>query len=153
MRIVVERRIAAPRDKVFAVMTDIASWPEVIGAIRSIEFLERAPHRPVGVGARFRETRIMFGQTATEEMTVAEIVPPERFVLTAHSHGTRYVAEHVLTADGADTILHLAFEGRPQTLLARLLGPIAIVMAGHLRRQLTSDLDDLARAIERDVGS
>ena len=72
-------RIAAPPDVVFATMADIARWPEFIGGIERVELLTDGPVR---VGTRFRETRTMFGRSASEEMTVAELAPPHRFVLT-----------------------------------------------------------------------
>jgi hypothetical protein len=146
MRIAVEILINAPRDRVFAVMADIPAWPRRIQAIERIDMLTDGP---VAVGTRFRETRQMFGRTASEEMTVAEFIAGERMVFIAESHGTRYRATHVLTGAGTGgTRLSLDFEGKPTTLLARLTTPLAWLLAGHVRRQLVADLADLKRAAE-----
>jgi hypothetical protein len=146
MRRSVETLIDAPPQVVFATVADIESWPSAISAIREVTLLTPGP---VAVGTRFRETREMFGRKATEEMTVAEMKPPRRLVLTAFSHGTAYRVEHLLKVVGAGTRVTLAFEGRPVTLAARLLMPLGLLFADTVRRQLASDLADLGREAER----
>jgi uncharacterized protein YndB with AHSA1/START domain len=145
MRIVIETMIAAPPAKVFALMADIPRWPENISAIEKLEMLTPGP---VAVGTRFRETRTMYGRQATEEMTVAQLEPPTRMVLTAESHGMRYVADHVLQAEAGGTRLTLTFEGEPQTLGARLMRPLGWLMKRTITRQLAADIADLKRAAE-----
>ncbi len=145
MHIEIESLVAAPPAAVFAVTTDIARWPGVISAIQHIDVLTPGP---VGIGTRFRETRMMLGRKATEEMTVTELVPPERFVLTAFNHGTRYRAEHLFRAVAGGTQLRLVFVGVPETLAARLLTPLGWLMRGTVMRQLEADFADLKRAAE-----
>ena len=146
MRITVQLKIDAPPDVAFALVADIPGWPRVISGIQSVDMLTPGP---VAVGTRFRETRLMFGRQATEEMTVAEIEAPRRLILTAFNHGTAYRAEHLFEAHGGGTKLELAFEGRPVTLLARLLAPLGLLFRGTVKRQLAADLADLAREAER----
>lgn len=146
MRIEVAHEIAAPAEIVFAVLADIPRWPEVLPVIRSLEMLTPGP---VAVGTRFRETRVMHGREASEEMTVATLEPPRRLVLTAESHGARYTADHILEPAPRGTRLVLKFEGRPVTFLAKLLLPLAKLAAGGLKRQLESDLGHIAAAAER----
>ena len=146
MRITVQLKIDAPPDVAFALVADIPGWPRVISGIQSVDMLTPGP---VAVGTRFRETRLMFGRQATEEMTVAEIEAPRRLILTAFNHGTAYRAEHLFEAHAGGTKLELAFEGRPVTLLARLLTPLGLLVRGTVKRQLTADLTDLAREAER----
>jgi uncharacterized protein YndB with AHSA1/START domain len=145
MQITVETLIRAPREKVFARAMEVERWPESVKAINKIELLTPGPVR---VGTRFRETRIMFGREASEEMTFSEITPPERIVLTAESHGMRYRTEHLFLDEGGNTRLRLTFGGKPVTLAARLLTPLAALMAGKIRALLESDLADVKRAAE-----
>lgn len=145
MRVTVETWIAAPPQRVFAVTADIPRWPEVISAIARVDLMTPGP---VAAGTRFKETRTMFGREAVEEMTVAELRPPERLVLTAENHGARYRAVHSFAPEGAGTILRLDFEGVPMTVAARLLAPIGWMMKGHVVKQLEADLADLKRAAE-----
>lgn len=146
MRIEVACEIAAPPDAVFAALGDIPGWPDMLPAVRSIRIITPGP---VSVGTRFRETRLMHGREASEDMTVAVLDPPKRLVLTAESNGARYTVDHVLVPAGSGTRLSLTFEGRPITLLARLLAPLASVARGAVERQLTDDLAHLAMAVEK----
>lgn len=146
MKITVQEQISSPPEIVFALLLDIPRWPELIAAIEKIDLLTPPP---VAVGTQFRETRIMFGREATEEMTVSEISPPHRLVLTAFSHGTAYRSEHVLEPIGDGTRLRLEFEGTPRTFLARLFTPLALLMRGTIQKQLAADLVDVKRAAEQ----
>ena len=146
MRIMTQCHVAAPPERVFAIAIDIPCWPEIVTAIQRTELLTPGP---VAAGTRFRETRIMMGRAAAEVMTVAEIDPPHRFVLIADSHGTHYRAVHTFTPQQGGTQLTLDFDGRPTSVVARLLSPLAYLMRAPLRRQLALDLDDLRRAAER----
>jgi hypothetical protein len=146
MQCSVERLIAAPCEIVFAIVSDIPRWPEVVSSIERIEMLTPGP---VALGSRFRETRRMYGREATEEMTVSELVPPERFVLTAENHGTRYRAEHTFARAHDATRLTLVFSVEPVSVFARLLSPLGRLMLGHLKKQIEADFDDLKRAAER----
>lgn len=145
MKFVVQEVIGAPRAVAFATAADVRAWPEHIGAIETTELLTR---EPVGAGARFRETRRMYGRLASEVMTMAEFEPPERFVLTAFNHGARYRIEHVFEELKPGTRLTITFSARPITRAARLLSPFAYLASGSLVRQVKRDLGDLKRAIE-----
>ena len=145
MQCSVERLVSAPCEIVFAVASDIPRWPEVVSSIDRVEMLTPGP---VAAGSRFRETRRMFGRAATEEMTVSELMPPQRLVLTAENHGTRYRAEHIFVRAHNATRLTIVFSGEPMSLFARLMSPLGWLMSGHLKKQLEADLDDLKRAAE-----
>jgi carbon monoxide dehydrogenase subunit G len=149
MQVGVEAVIEAPCETVFAVVADIERWPRFISGVESVELLGGGA---MVVGTRFRETRVMFGRRATEEMTVAEMAPPRRLVLTALNHGTAYRAEHSLGPMGQHTRLKLVFDGRPATLVAWLLMPLGMLFRGALKRQLAADLADLKREAERQAG-
>ena len=146
MQIVVETLVNAPRAKVFALAMDLVHWPEYIKAIEKIEVLTPGPVR---AGTRFRETRMMYGRHATEEMTFAELVVPERIVLTAENHGTRYRIVEQFIAEGAGTRIRIDFEGTPLTWTASLLAPLAAAMAGSIKEQLAADLADIKSEAER----
>jgi hypothetical protein len=145
MRIMVETLVAAAPARVFAVAADVPRWPQIIAGISRIEMLTTGP---VTTGTRFRETRTMFGREETQAMAVVEFVPPTRFVLAAESHGTRYRAEHKFLPVDGGTLLTLALDGVPETLVARLLAPLAWAMRGRVARMLDADLADLKRAAE-----
>ncbi len=150
MQIAVETLVEAPPDAVFATAIDFSNWPRFISGIQSVEVLRPGP---VIVGSVFRETRVMFGRQATEEMTVASVEAPNRLQLTAFNHGTAYLVDHVFAADAGDTRMTLVFTGRPTTflsrILARILAPQGWLFRGTVKRQLEADLADLKREAER----
>ena len=92
MQIAVECFVEAPPDAAFSAAIDISNWPRFISGVQSVELLTPGP---VAAGTRFRETRSIFGRQASEDMTLAQIEPPRRFLLTAFNHGTAYRAEHL----------------------------------------------------------
>lgn len=59
--------IQAPPERAFAAFAD---FPHAARSVSGIERIEMLTDGPVGAGTRFRETRIMFGREATEEMKV-----------------------------------------------------------------------------------
>jgi uncharacterized protein YndB with AHSA1/START domain len=148
MNVSLETDIAAPPGVVFATVTDVARWADFISGIDRVEMLTDGP---VGIGSRFRETRTMFGRSASEEMTVAELAPPRRLVLTAENHGTRYVATHDIMPSPMGARLVLGFEGTPVTVAARLFSVIGLLFVGTLRRKLEEDLREFKAEAERRV--
>lgn len=146
MKIEIGTDIAAPPEAVYATITDIAHWQDFIRAVERLEILNPGP---VAVGTKFRETRTMFGRTATEEMTVAVLDPPRRFDLTAENHGTCYRAVHEITATPGDSRLRLVFEGTAVTFGARLGMVIGFLFKGAVTKQLQSDLADIKAEAER----
>ena len=146
MQVAVKCFIEAPPDAVFSTAIDISNWPRFISGVQSVELLTPGP---VAAGTRFREMRSMFSRQATEDMTLAQVEPPRRFLFTAFNHGTAYRAEHLFAPEGAGTRTTLIFEGQPATLLARLFAPLGRLFLGTLKRQLESDLADLKLEAER----
>ncbi|WP_282697674.1 SRPBCC family protein [Streptomyces sp. CC208A] len=145
---VVERRVAASPGRVWESITDLPALPRVLSGVQRVEVLSEGVF---DVGTRWRETRRMLGREATEEMTVTECEPPDRYVTVADSHGVRYVSELSLRADGPGaSVLRMTFSARPAHgrvpgLLTRAL---ARVGTKAVSRMLAKDLDDIARAVE-----
>ncbi|MEU8524616.1 MULTISPECIES: SRPBCC family protein [Streptomyces] len=149
--VVVERRVQAPPGPVWEALTDLRGMERVLSGVERVEVLTAGGF---DVGTRWRETRRMMGKEATEEMTVTECVPPERYVTVADSHGMHYVSEiELLKGDpeSASTMIVMTFRATPtgggaMGLLAKLVGGLG---AKAVSRALAKDLDEIAAAIER----
>ncbi|MFF7182670.1 SRPBCC family protein [Streptomyces sp. NPDC008121] len=147
--VVVERRIQASPGPVWETLTDLPGMERVLKGVDRVEVLTEGAF---GVGTRWRETRTMFGKQATEEMTVTESVPPDRYVTVADSHGMHYVSEIALLPAGTGaTTVRMTFSatpaaGRSMGLLTRLLSGLG---AKAVSRALAKDLDDIAASLER----
>ncbi|MCX4911625.1 SRPBCC family protein [Streptomyces sp. NBC_00878] len=144
--VVVERRVAAAQGPVWEAITDLAGMPRVLSSVSKVEVLTEGAF---GVGTRWRETRRMFGKDATEEMWVTASEPPERYVVEAASHGSHYISEWVLRADGPATTVRMTFSavatGGVAGLLAKIMGGLG---ARAVRKAIAKDLADIAAALE-----
>lgn len=148
IRFELSETIAAPPERVFAVMTDIpaaAQW--MPGFVR----IERLTGGEFGPGTRFRETRRMYGHEATEEFEVAAMEPPRalEFVVDGTKGSSKrglYRFRYRLEPDGAGTRVVLAGE---LTGLNWLMGLFGKLMAGTFRKACAKDLAGMKAYIER----
>lgn len=142
------KTIDAPAERVWALATDIARFPETLSGVNSVEVLTEGAFAP---GTRWRETRTMFGREATEEMWVGTVDPGRSYTVEAESHGMRYLSTFTFTAATPErTEVVLTFDGRAQGTVAKVMamvtGPLASRSVG---KALQQDLDDLAVAAEK----
>ncbi len=142
--VTVTRTLSAPPERVFTLLTDLDG---AVGRIRAIKRLEKLVPGPTRVGTRWRETRVMFGREASEEMWVTKFEPPKRFEAQAESHGCRYLSVYELLPDGPGrTRLTLTFGGEALSFGAKLMTPLARMFMGSVRKCLDEDFDDLEKA-------
>ena len=144
-RLEVRRHVAASLEAVFTRAADFANAADTISAITKMEMLTEGP---VGVGTRFRETRLMFGREATEEMTVAAFDPPRSYLLHAQSHGSDYRSQMSFEPNGDGTDVVMTFEATPLTLVAKVMSIIFKPMMKSMGKMILKDLDDLKAAVE-----
>ena len=141
------RKVDAPADRVWRVITDLDGAAERLSGIDSFE---RISGPDFGVGTRWRETRTMFGKQATEEMEVGSITPGSAYTVLAESHGSKY---HwgMGVEDGGDgtSVLRMTFSAEPQSFGAKLMGTIlGPIFLGATKKAIVQDLDDIAAAAE-----
>jgi carbon monoxide dehydrogenase subunit G len=141
----VSTRVAAPVAEVFALFTDLKNAAGRVKAIKRIELLTNGP---VGVGTRFRETRVMFKRDATEEMEITEFEPNRRYTVGANSCGARFTSIFQFRPDGDGTVVTLEINSKPVSLLAKLLSPLAGLMKGMMLKCVQQDLNDLKAVAE-----
>jgi len=141
----IRKHIAAPPEKVFSVAIDVPSWAD---NIRGIEKIEMLTDGPVGVGTRFRETRMFMKQEATEEMEITALDPPRGYSVGAENHGCRFHTEVTFTPVGSGTDIEMRFEAEPLTPLAKIMSAMMKPMIAAATQCLEEDLDDLKAHIE-----
>ncbi len=145
MHITAHRIVHAPVSDVFGVFSDIGAAADRIDGITKIDILSEVRQ---GLGTRWRETRIMMGREATEEMEISEFDPPTRYVVTAESRGTRYRSTYDFVERGEDTEVNLVFEGTPVSLGAKALSILGFLFKGQARKAFEADMADLAAVCE-----
>ena len=144
-RLLVTKHFAAQPSEVFTVITDLRSAAEVVPGIERLEVLTDGP---IGVGTRFRETRVFFKREATEEMVITGFEPPGGYTVGCESHGCSYLTSFRLAPDGEGTRVEVDFEARPISLFARLMTPLGKLMVGQMRKCIEGDLDALRTVAE-----
>ena len=77
----VSRTVNAPANTLWSIVVDLDGAAERISAIEDIQRLDDGDG--FGVGTRWRETRTMFGRSATAEMEVTEFVPGRSYAVEA----------------------------------------------------------------------
>jgi len=146
MKICVAVEINAPIETVFDVFADIPKAAERVPGIDSLEVLSEVTS---GVGLRWRETRSMFGQEATEVMEMTGFDPPNSYFVEAASHGMHYQSTYTFEERSGDvTTVTMEFIGTPVTFVARLFTPMALLFQGATKRALRQDMIDLKAFIE-----
>lgn len=142
----VSETVNAPIEVAFEVASDIPRAAERIEGIKAIEMLSEGP---VGVGTRWRETRIMLGKKATEEMWITAWDPPRGYVVEANSCGCHY--RTVLSFDEIapdQTRVTFLFSGTPETFMARIMMKVFAGMSKTLVKCIEADLRDIKRHAE-----
>ena len=137
--------IAAPLERVFDAFVDIEHWSNRISGITRVEMLTQGA---VGVGTRFRETRIMFKKEATEEMEITALDPSHSYTLGCESNGCRYKSDFIFTEEGNGTALEMTFEATPLTFTAKVMSILMKPMMKKMVEMCSKDLDDLKASVE-----
>lgn len=131
---VMSEQIAAAPDQVFAGLIDVERWPERIPSITKVA--KESPE-PLAVGAKFVETRVMYGKENSEIWEVVELTPPTRLVTRCESMGVLWLATHTVEPSGSGTSLTLQLELTYQSLIAKLFGAL---MGGSVTKACRADL-------------
>lgn len=103
---------------------------------------------PVGVGTRFRETRIVFGREATETMEVLAFDPPRGYVLETLSCGVRYRTEMRLAPRPGGTDVAMTLDLTPLTRLAKIMSLVMRPMVKSMAKVCAEDLAGIKASFE-----
>ena len=110
--------------------------------------MEMLTDGPVGLGTRFRETRVMFKREATEEMEVTAFDAPHSYSLGCENHGCRYRTEFRFAPNGSGTDLEMTFGAEPLTKTAKVMSFLMKPMMKTMMKHCSKDLEDLKAAVE-----
>ncbi len=136
-RTTVIRRIEAPIDRVFETVSDIGNFSKAISGIVNVEFLSE---QRLGVGTKFKETRLMNGREAVVELEVTEFANNDHVRLVSDTHGTIWdTVFRVSDIDGA-TELVMTMDANAYRLLPKLMNPL---IKGMIRKAIETDMDSV----------
>lgn len=148
MEISCSKDINAPAEKVWSIMTNLEGFPDAIGGIENVERLDGGGG--FEVGTTWRETRTMFGRTATEDMWVTELDPGHSYVVEANSHGAEYRTTQSVQPAGDDgSVLSMSFSANPTGTMAKVMSAtVGRFFVNATRKAFEQDLADIAAAAE-----
>lgn len=139
--------INAPVEKVFATFRDLDKATESMSSITKIEVLEGPAI--LEMGTKWRETRKMFGQEATEEMYVTGFEMNHMYKVEAESSGAHYITVFSFTPQDSGTLVEMSFEGMAKSFMAKLFTPLGYLFANASKKALHQDLEDLKKVAEQ----
>ena len=137
----------ATPESVWTVLTDLDNATANISAIQKVERLDDSGGFKVGTS--WRETRTMFGKTATEDMTVTEIDPARSYTTTAESHGAKYRSTHSVEPIEGGSRISMVFGAEPTGLLAKAFAvTVGRLFDNATRKAIVKDLEEISAAAE-----
>src|SRR5580658_1727792 len=134
------KSISAPPAAVFALFTDLSGAP---GRIKDITKIEVVTDGPIGVGTRFKETRMMFGKECTEEMQITAFDAGQSYEVTCRSCGAEYRTAFHFTPENGGTRVEAHFHTRALSLMANLMVPLGWLMIGMMKKCVNKDMEEL----------
>lgn len=137
-----QKTVAAPIDEVFAFVADLKSSAKRIPSISAFRMLTKGR---LGVGARFRQTRSIFGTKQTQDMEIVEFDPPRGYAARAETMGCELVARVDLKPVGAKTLVAAEVRVTPKRFAARLAA--GMVLKGA-KAAMKEDLAAMKAALE-----
>ncbi|MGJ8529241.1 SRPBCC family protein [Maritalea sp.] len=142
----VSQQFMSDQQTAFNVISDFPNAANYIDGILKVEMLTDGP---VAVGSRVRETRIMMGREATEEMEVTQMDAPDTFVVKAFSRGTEYITTYTLEPAGDYTKVTLHFRATPKTFMSKVMAAVFSRMMPTIADLMQKDLIQASIEAER----
>ncbi len=141
-----EKTVHAPVEKVFSTFTNFREAENHVSGIAKLEVLTDGP---IGVGTKFRETRIMFKKEAVEEMEIRSFEPNKSYSVGCHSCGADFHTTFHFVPRGEATEVKMDMNCKPVSLFAKIMSPLTSLMMGPtMKKCIQSDLNDLAAVAE-----
>lgn len=148
MKMLIETKVDASKDKVWQIISNIEGSAEVISGIEGIDILEKPTNGLVGL--KWEETRIMFGKTATEVMWITEAEKNKHYKTRAEGPGVIYETTMAVADDGSNTSLSMQFESEATSFGSRIFsGLMSFFIKKSMRNAIEQDLVDIKAAAEK----
>lgn len=126
--ITVQRTIDAPIEVVFETVADMRKYSQAVPHVTGVEFLTDSH---LGVGTRFRETRVVKGRPTTTEIEVAEFEDNRCIRCVSDTHGTVWDSRFEVAPKDGKTQLTLTMDARAYKLASKIMNPLIRGMVMH----------------------
>jgi len=147
MKVKVNLEIEGRKDRIWEVITDIEHSKDFISGIQKTEILER-PSEGI-IGLKWKETRRIYNQQATEIMWITDAVQNKSYTTRAESHGSVYISHFEIMDKVEKCLLDMSFEGQPNSFFAKISSLIfGKMMMKSTEKALLKDLQDIKTFVE-----
>lgn len=136
--ITLTQKIEAAPDRVFDVYTDLAAAADRLSGVLRIEILSDGE---VGVGTRWKETRIMMGRECTEELVIGEFEPNRHYTVECFSCGSRIESRFDFEPDGDGTLMTFNMDSEAQSFFAKVMTVLMTPFMGKMTRSMQSCME------------
>ncbi len=134
--------ISAGRGPVFDLLTSLEESPILKLKDKKAEVLSSPP---VGIGTRWRETRMGVGKEAVVEVQITQFLPPKFVALQASTPNATYFLKVSLEDAAEGCVVRAEVTGKPKNLLSQMMSNMLV---SAVKREVMSDLQALKRAVE-----
>jgi hypothetical protein len=141
--------INGSRAAIWAAMTNIENASEFISGIQKIEVLEKPANGLIGL--KWRETRILFGKSATADKWITDAVENEFYKTRAEDGGFVFLSTMSISESSGGMKLTSSHDSQPQGIVAKLMSiPMGLFFKGVAKKALMQDLNDIKSAVEHE---
>jgi hypothetical protein len=134
---------------IWAAITNIENASETISGIENIEVLEKPANGLVGL--KWRETRKLFGKSATAEKWITDAAENEFYKTKAEQDGFVFLSTISISESSGGITLTSSHDYKPQSIVARLQSiPMRLLFKSVIRKYLLQDLKDIKAAVEQE---
>jgi hypothetical protein len=133
---------------IWAAITNIENASETISGIENIEVLEKPANGLVGL--KWRETRKLFGKSATAEKWITDAAENEFYKTRAEDSGFVFLSTISISESSGGITLTSSHDSKPQGIAARLKSIPMGLFKGVVKKALLQDLNDIKSAVEQE---
>jgi hypothetical protein len=147
MKIAIDIDIKAPKEKVWKVITDIENSGKIISGIDKIEILNKP--KDTMIGLKWKETRTIFGKSATETMWITEALGNTYYKTRAESNGAIYRTILKLSEKENSTLLTMEFSSEAISMKGKIMAFIfGRMLSKSMKKLVEKDLIDIKTSVE-----
>lgn len=133
-------------EAVWAVITDIRRFPQIIEGVEKIDVLEQ-PATGI-IGLRWNETRLYFGKPSTIEKRIVDARDQSFYTTESIMDGFVFSTTLTISAVGNHVVLKSSHETTTIGFIAKLKSIPMIFFKGILKKAIRQELEDFKVAIE-----
>ena len=147
MKLTTDIEIKVPKEKVWKVIADIENSVNIISGIDKIEILNKP--KDTIVGLKWKETRTIFGKSATETMWITEATENNYYKTRAESNGAIYQTVLKLSEKENTTFLTMEFSSEAISLKGKIIDFIfGRMLYKTMKKLIKKDLIDIKTTVE-----